>query len=372
MKVLVLTNTPHDPNQGSGYVITGYTEGLRRRGHTIDAHGPEQWLWNDVKRARRYLYPFMIAVYGMLWVGRRSYDLVELWGAECWLLALLLRKVYPEIPIVHHSNGVEQHRVEVQRKSPTSDIQNVRWFQWDLSHLHDWGLKATDAIVTVSSYDLPFLQERSYVGQENCHAIPNPLPDLFLDRDVQFTRARRIGYCGSWMARKGTAMMKKDIASFLRSYPDWTFSVVGVGNEDIAVQFPTEVRDQIEVIPFLERKKLTAWYESLAVFVLPSIYESFGLVMAEAMACGAALVATNVGFAHGLNHEEEALVLPEKTSPHLRDALSRLASDEALRRLIARNGYKSVQSLRWGDAVDQLESLYKNIVTEKKKATASL
>lgn len=371
LEILLVCNVAHNPDSGSGYVIDGYQRGLKCAGHTVDIYGRETWAWISVTRGRRYIYPLMIAASGISAVIRYSYDIVELWGGECWLLALLLRKLYPELPIVHHSNGIEQHRIEVQRDAPSPDIQNVRWFQWDLSRFHDLGLKAVDAIITVSSYDIPFLLKRSYVSPEACHAIPNPLPDIFLERDVHFTRPCRIGYCGSWTNVKNCRLMEKDIESFLRSHSDWKFSVVGAGNTDVAAQFSPDVRGQIEVIPFLEREKLTAWYESLAVFVLPSIYESFGLVMAEAMACGAALVATNVGFAHGLNHEEEALILPEKTSPHLRDALGRLASDEALRRRLARNGYESVQSLRWDDAVGQLESIYKNIVAKKKTATSS-
>jgi glycosyltransferase involved in cell wall biosynthesis len=362
MRILSLANVPLNPDQGSGYVITGYVDGLRERGHEVQAYGPADWQWLEVRRGGRYLYPVMIAAFGLLRCRPRDHDLIELWGGQTWLLAVCLRWWMPGATIVHHSNGIEQHRVQEQRRSPIGPIQNARWFQWDVSPLHDWGLRAADAIVTVSSYDRPFLEERQYVPEDRLFSIDNPLPEFFLARDVQFDRSKRVGFCGAWSARKAPPVLVRDTTDFLRTHPDWSFSVVGVGDTDVARQFPVDVRGQLEVIPFLEREELVDWYHSLAVFTLPSVYESFGLVMAEAMACGCALVATNVGFAHSLGHEEEALILPEPSTPHLVEALSRVADDDALRRHLAGNGYEVVQELRWDRAVDRLEFIYRGLI----------
>jgi glycosyltransferase involved in cell wall biosynthesis len=304
----------------------------------------------------------MIALFAFWHCRPGNYDLIELWGGSTWLLAVCIRWVYPETPIVHHSNGIEQHRLQVQKNASVELIQNKRWFQWDLSPLYDLGLNTADAIVTVSSYDLLFLKEHQYAPEERLFSINNPLPDFFLSRDVQFDRPNRVGFCGSWIAVKNPSLLRDGLSSFLRNHPNWKFSIVGVGDTDVASHFPGDVREQIEVIPFLGREELADWYHTLAIFTLPSVYESFGLVMAEAMACGAALVATNVGFAHGLKHGSEALILPGPRSPHLYESLTRLADDESLRRQIARNGYTRVQTLRWDDAVDRLEDTYASLV----------
>ena len=364
MRILTVSNTPHDSSQGSGYAITGYTDRLRERGHTVDAYGPADWTWWEVQRGRRYFFSVMIAVFVFLNCRPWKYDLIELWGGPTWLLAISLRALNLETPIVHHSNGIEQHRVEVQRHSPVADIQLTRWFQVDLSRFYDWGLHAADAIVTLCSYDVPYLRKRGYVPDDRVYAIESPLPEAFIGQSVDYDRPKRIGFCGHWTRVKGIHLLTSDLPPVLRENPEWTFSLVGVGDSDVKVQFPSDVRDQIEVISFLQRSELIEWYQSLAIFVLPSIYESFGLVMTEAMACGTALVATNVGFANELKHRDEAFILPTSQTPHLTEALTTLVENESLRRTIARNGYDRVQELRWSEAVDRLESVYESLIAD--------
>ena len=362
MDILTISNVSLDSSQGSGYVISGFVDGLRRRGHTVDVYGRENYQWFSIHRGRRHLYPVMLAVFGVRVLLKNRYDLIELWGGHTWLLAVILRWVLrTDVPIIHHSNGIEQHRLQVVRGSEVKSVQNMRWSQRDISHLHDWGLRSADAIITVSSFDLPFLRSRQYVPDQQVHAIDNPLPSQFLDQEVVWERPNRVGFCGSWIPRKGLSVLRTDMAHFLKDHPDWTFSVVGSGGTDVKAEFPEDVRGQIEVIPFLDRRALIDWYQQLAVLTLPSIYESFGLVMAEAMASGAALVATNVGYAHRLADGEEALILPESQSPHLRDALVRLADNASFRRKIAQNGYHTVQNLRWEHAVNELEAIYEGL-----------
>lgn len=368
VRILSISNVPHDLSQGSGFVISGYMEGLRERGHSVQAYGPSDWRCLDVHRGRRYAYPVMIALFGLVYVQPERFDLVELWGGATWLLATCLRWLHPDSTIVHHSNGIEQHRVKVQQQAPVTDVQNVHWFQFDVSPLHDWGLRASDAIVTVSSYDVPFLKKRDYVPEDRVYAIENPLTEAFLGRSVEWERPKRIGFCGNWIPRKGTHLLTTDLSSVLRENPDWTFSLVGVGDTNVKAQFPVDLHDRVEVIPFLERAELIDWYQGLAIFTLPSIYESFGLVMAEAMACGAALVSTNVGFAHGLDHRDEALILPSSQSPHLSEALTTFIENESLRRSIARNGHARVQNLRWDRAIDRLDSIYTSLIKHSSSA----
>src|SRR5262249_50829701 len=150
-----------------------------------------------------------------------------------------------------------------------------------------------------------------YLPADHIAAINNSLPDEYLGQKTQLDRAPVVSYCGSWLPRKGTHLLRSDIPRLLEEFPACTLRLIGVGSHfQIADHFPSSLRSRVEVTPFVHsRTDLRALYQSLAILVVPSVYESFGLVTAEAMSCGAAVVAARTGFAAGLKDREEALLL---------------------------------------------------------------
>jgi glycosyltransferase involved in cell wall biosynthesis len=146
----------------------------------------------------------------------------------------------------------------------------------------------------------------------------------------------------------------------LAEFPKCKFKLIGVGyNFKKEEHFPREVCSQIEVIPLVENKqKLRSIYQSISIFILPSFYESFGIVTAEAMACGCAVVVSKIGFGASLKHRQEAIVMEKLTSPTLYQGVKDLLQDQTLRLRIAKAGYQRVQNLRWDLAVEVLENNY--------------
>ena len=162
------------------------------------------------------------------------------------------------------------------------------------------------------------------------------------------------------------ALIERDLPPLLRDFPAWRLALVGVGSDfRPAEHFPDDVLPRITVIPHADREtELRRLYQGFAISILPSIYESFGLTGAEAMACGCALVASPVGFAAALRHGEEAFLLGDPGSPDLSASLKTLIEDAELRRRIAHGGYLRVQSLRWDGAIGELEAAYQTWLGE--------
>ena len=90
------------------------------------------------------------------------------------------------------------------------------------------------------------------------------------------------------------------------------------------------------------------YYHAADVFCLPSIYrsEAFGLVQLEAGACGLPLVSTDLatGVPYVNRHGETGFVVPVGNAAALASALSRLLSDEALRRKLGAAARRRVES----------------------------
>lgn len=383
MRILALSNCPLDPSLGSGYVILRYAQGLRERGHSVDLLGPDDYeplrRWSR-GRGTGYRQALGMAAAGLRRVllgSRGRYDVLELWGGEAWLaiglLARLPQRRSRRRLLVCHSNGLETHCAELLRTARRAGRPALprRWYHLDLSPLVARSFRAADALVTVAEFDRRYALREGYAPSDRILAVDNPLPDDYLGLPVDFQRAPVIGYCGSWIPRKGVELIESALPALLRDHPEWRLTLVGVGAGFRAEEhFPADVLPRITVIPFAERgTELRDLYQSFAVLVQPSIYESFGLAAAEAMACGAALVATPVGFAAGLRDREEAMLLPETSPNALHKTLEMLLGDEALRRSVARGGYQRVQTLRWDDAVATVEAAYLHWLDELRSAS---
>ncbi|HEX9668938.1 MAG TPA: glycosyltransferase family 4 protein, partial [Thermoanaerobaculia bacterium] len=264
--------------------------------------------------------------------------------------------------LVAHSNGLEPHCAELLGAAEAAGrmAPSRRWFQLDQSRLAERGFRIADALVTVGGFDRDYALDRGYTEPQQILAIDNPLPEEYLDLPVDFARPPTIGFCGSWISRKGVALLEAALPSVLRALPEWRLVLVGVGDGfRPEAHFPADLLARIEVVPFAERgTRLRALYQGLSILLLPSVYESFGLAAAEGMACGAALVASPVGFAAGLRDRQEALLLNESSPQALQEAVEWLARDEELRQRIARGGHRRVQSLRWDDSVATVEAAY--------------
>ncbi|MCC2099212.1 MAG: glycosyltransferase family 4 protein, partial [Hyphomicrobiales bacterium] len=95
---------------------------------------------------------------------------------------------------------------------------------------------------------------------------------------------------------------------------------------------------------------LAGLYAGSDVFVLASHYEGYGMVLAEAMASGLAIISTTGGAAAATVPDDAALKVPPGDGVALRDALRRVIGDTALRRSLSGASWQAGQKLpRWPD-----------------------
>ncbi|MGM5470395.1 glycogen synthase [Flavobacteriaceae bacterium LMO-SS05] len=127
----------------------------------------------------------------------------------------------------------------------------------------------------------------------------------------------------------------------------------------------------------LDKKEVIQLYSHAAVFCCPSIYEPFGIINIEAMACETAVVASAVGGIKEVVVDGETGVLvpleqqdvapfepknPDQFSRDLAHGINTLINDKALRKTMAKNGRKRVEDyFDWTAIAKQVEDLYKSI-----------
>jgi len=137
-------------------------------------------------------------------------------------------------------------------------------------------------------------------------------------------------------------------------------------------------KNVIWISEMLDKKEVIQLYSHADVFCCPSIYEPFGIINIEAMACETAVVASAVGGIKEVVVEGETGLLipveqqkeapfepinPDKFSRDLANGINKLINDNALRNSMAKNGRKRVEeTFDWTAIAKQVENLYKSLI----------
>ncbi|HEX7588644.1 MAG TPA: glycosyltransferase [Anaerolineae bacterium] len=121
---------------------------------------------------------------------------------------------------------------------------------------------------------------------------------------------------------------------------------------------------QVEFLGGLPQTELPRYYAKAAVFVLPSIREGMGLVYAEALLCGAPVIAANSGGVTDIVKDgETGLCVPERDAAALAEAIGKLLNDPALAARLTSNGAAWVRERYTRDCVAaQFAEVYKRIL----------
>ena len=153
---------------------------------------------------------------------------------------------------------------------------------------------------------------------------------------------------------------------------------IGKEMED-AVNEVKKTRDNVIWIDkMVTKEEIIQLYSHADVFCCPSIYEPFGIINIEAMACDTAVVASAVGgIKEVVVHGETGLLIPlvqqkeapfepidpDKFSRDLANGVNQVIGDKALRETMAKNGRQRVEDyFDWIAIAKQVEELYKSLI----------
>lgn len=163
---------------------------------------------------------------------------------------------------------------------------------------------------------------------------------------------------GRFVARKGHETLIRALPRVAERFPDVHLVLVGRGPRlEPAKHLAAELRvqDRVTFLSELSDEELAAYYRACDVFALPTgeepggHVEGFGLVFAEAQACGKPVIAgRSGGTTDAVLHEQTGLLVEPDDSEAVAGALIRVLSDPELARRLGENGRKRVETeLNW-------------------------
>jgi len=122
-----------------------------------------------------------------------------------------------------------------------------------------------------------------------------------------------------------------------------------------------------DVVTFLGKREQTALpfhYSAAEVCVVPSHYESFGMVALEAMACGTPVVASRVGgLTFTVRDGSTGFLVPNDDSKALAEKLSLLLTNKPMRQEMGQRAATHAKRYGWPIIAEQIVASYRDLVT---------
>ncbi len=297
----------------------------------------------------------------------------------------LLQKLF-NIPLVLTTHSLEPHRPwKVEQLGRGYDVST-----W----LERTAYQSADGVIAVSNSMAKDVQDLYGVEKNRIQVIPNgiDLEEYHPTYDPALLGAYGIDPAMPFILYVGRITRQKGVLHLIKAIQHLrpgTQVVLCAGAPDTP-EIGVEMKNQVEAsrqdsdheiiwIPqMLPKREIISLYTHAAVFICPSVYEPFGIINLEAMACETPVVASAVGgITEVVQHGETGLLVPfqaigpndfepkdsEKFSRDLADATNSLLDNADLRQSMAKKSRKRVEDhFAWSQVAKQTYHFYQELI----------
>jgi len=296
-----------------------------------------------------------------------------------------------EVPLVLTTHSLEPHRPWKHEQLGQGGYAMSCWIERT-------AYQAADGIIAVSQQMKKDVVELYDVDPAKVRVIYNGIdPDFYQPTpNLEIVRNRGIDPTKPYILFVGRITRQKGIAQLLGAIPrlDPSLQVVlcagAPDTPEIAAEMQAKITELqatrpgvIWISEMMDHKELRTLYTHALSFVTPSLYEPFGIINLEAMACGIPVVGSAVGgIPEIIVPEETGYLVPlqaksttdfEPLDPNafqqgLADALNRIAKDPAGAKVMGEKARKrAVDVFSWKAIAKQTFDFYQELIAQRKK-----
>jgi len=208
--------------------------------------------------------------------------------------------------------------------------------------------------------------------------IPNGIyADRYRDGVPQSRwQGNTLGFIGRFEEpRKGLSVLVDALPIISRFAPDVRVFVAGPGDtKDVIESIDPQLRSRFTFLGKISEKDKADFLASISLYIAPNTGgESFGIILAEALAGGATVVASDIpAFDSLLNHGQYGELFESESSTDLAKRVVDLLRDNERRLELGKEGKKHAQQFDWKVVAEQIFSIYEmSLVSGEKVRLAS-
>ncbi len=184
-----------------------------------------------------------------------------------------------------------------------------------------------------------------------------------------------IGFLGRFEEdRKGLPVLLDALPIISRFIPDIRVLIAGPGDSDeVLVKVDSQLRDRIEFLGKISEAEKADFLASISLYIAPNTGgESFGIILAEAMAGGATVVASNIpAFADVLGDGQFGALFESENSESLAKVVIDLLRDQEKRKELASAGATHAQRFDWSQVGEEIFEVYELAMVSGRKVSLS-
>lgn len=279
-----------------------------------------------------------------------------------------MAKVLYDIPLVCTVHSLEPLR-------PWKEEQLGRSY-----HLSTWvekvALENADRVISVSKGSKQDILEHFNVKDEAIRVIHNGIDlDLYRPVDTDSTR-KAFEIDGPYILFVGRTSRQKGMTHLIDAmeHVDAGVRLVCCTSAPDTKEIEDEIAEKIAKQPrvlwinsLLREDQYVELYANATVFACPSVYEPFGIINLEAMACQTPVVASRVGgILETVVDGETGILVEPANAKALADGINSLLRDPQRAKAFGLNGRRRVeQYFSWTHIAKQTEALYAELLEEK-------
>jgi glycosyltransferase involved in cell wall biosynthesis len=235
-------------------------------------------------------------------------------------------------------------------------------------------VKNCDILITVSNFEKKRISDFFQLKENKLHAIYNGVSRHFKQVTVQSELSRVKSqyklpddfffFLGNTDPKKNTKGVLKAYSDFRKKSTDDYKLVMLDYDEEELMKLLAEIgdkalREHIILTGYVINTDLPAIYSLCNIFLYPSLRESFGIPMLEAMRCGVPVITSNTSSMPEVSGDGALFVDPYKPA-EITEAIFKIQGDNEFRDILIEKGLKRSEKFSWKNMAIDVLKLYEN------------
>jgi glycosyltransferase involved in cell wall biosynthesis len=242
-------------------------------------------------------------------------------------------------------------------------------------------VKKSKKIITVSKFERERIRKFFSFKEDDNRLVAvyngvsrhfNPVTDEAIRKEVRVKYdlpEKYLFFLGSTDPKKNTEGVLKAYANYVKQaddpamlvmldYEEWALNKVlaDIGKKDI--------RKHIYLPGYIVNTDLPAIYSMATIFLYPSLRESFGIPMLEAMGCGTPVITSNTSSMPEVSGGKAKIIDPYQPQ-QITEAIFELMNDPELRQKLVEDGLKQAAKFTWKNMAVDVKAIYEEITSKK-------